>query len=114
LGKSKSKKFRFQALNDSIIAEPLEKEKEEQVTESGIQIITTEKNRDKNFFIKGRVLSVGIGKISGGARIANQVKEGDIIYYPHWPVPKYKIINLDGEKELHILNEDNVIAKEIE
>ena len=88
-------------LGSRVIISPVEEEK---TTESGIVIPeTAEKERP----IKGKVLSVGPGKVTdSGERIPVSVKEGDMVLFKKYGPDE---IEIEGEKYL-VADEEDILA----
>lgn len=89
-------------LSDNVIVKPLEAET---TTASGIVIpetVSKEKPR------KGKVISVGPGKMIDGKRSTMDVKEGDIVIFREYAPTEIKV---NGE-ELYVLAIDSLLAIE--
>ena len=88
-------------LGSRVIISPVEEEK---TTESGIVIPeTAEKERP----VKGKVLSVGPGKVTdSGERIPVSVKEGDMVLFKKYGPDE---IEIEGEKYL-VADEEDILA----
>ena len=90
----------LQPLNDGVVVERLE---EEDVTPSGIVLPDSAKEKPQ----KGKILSVGPGKLSDkGERVPMTLKVGDIVLFTKYGPTEIKH---DG-KELLFLNESDVLA----
>lgn len=107
-----NKRFRFKALNNTVIVSPIIKEDTapKEITLSSGIIIRDKKAiepvEDKRNHLIGLVVSVGAGIVSGGRRVKNQCKAGDKVVYAE---KRYSTITLDG-KDYHLINELNVMA----
>ena len=112
MSQKKARKLNLKVLNDCILVEPLETEDDEPKeikTAGGIILPSTRrKERDYTAHVKGIVVDVGMGRISGGVRVHNICVVGDIVYYKDGGYTK---VTLDGIG-WHLLNEDNVMAIE--
>jgi chaperonin GroES len=86
-------------LNDNILIEPLETETK---TASGIVIPDTAKEKPQ----KGKVVSVGPGKLHEGTRTPLQVKAGDVVIYRKWGGNDLKV----GDEEMMVVKEDDILA----
>jgi len=88
-------------LGSRVIIEPVEEEK---TTESGIVIPeTAEKERP----IKGKVLSVGPGKVTdSGERVPVSLKAGDMVLFKKYGPDE---IEIDGQKYL-VADEEDILA----
>ena len=88
-------------LGSRVIISPVEEEK---TTESGIVIPeTAEKERP----VKGKVLSVGPGKVTdSGERIPVSVREGDMVLFKKYGPDE---IEIEGEKYL-VADEEDILA----
>jgi chaperonin GroES len=94
--------MKLKPLGDRLIVRAIE---EEQTTAGGILLPDTAKEKPQ----KGKVLSVGDGKISEdtGTRIPLDVSEGDEVLYSKYGGTEIKV---DGE-DLLVLRESDVLAK---
>ena len=88
-------------MGSRVIISPVEEEK---TTESGIVIPeTAEKERP----VKGKVLSVGPGKVTdSGERIPVSVREGDMVLFKKYGPDE---IEIEGEKYL-VADEEDILA----
>ena len=92
--------MKLRPLQDRILVQRV---KEEEKTKGGIIIPDTAKEKP----IEGRVIAVGIGKLSEkGNRIALEVKKGDRILFGKYSGTEVKI---EGEEYL-IMREDDVLG----
>jgi chaperonin GroES len=92
--------MKLRPLQDRILVQRV---KEEEKTKGGIIIPDTAKEKP----IEGRVIAVGIGKLSEeGNRIALEVKKGDRILFGKYSGNEIKI---EGEEYL-IMREDDVLG----
>ncbi|MEK7144125.1 MAG: co-chaperone GroES [Patescibacteria group bacterium] len=88
-------------LSNHLFIEPIEEEK---ITKSGIVIPET---AEKEKPIKGKVVSVGPGKLNEkGERIAMTVKIGDTVLFKKYGPDE---IEIDGKKYL-VGDEDDILA----
>ncbi|MEK7568478.1 MAG: co-chaperone GroES [Patescibacteria group bacterium] len=88
-------------LSNHLFIEPIEEEK---ITKSGIVIPET---AEKEKPIKGKVVSVGPGKLNEkGERIAMTVKVGDTVLFKKYGPDE---IEIDGKKYL-VGDEDDILA----
>jgi chaperonin GroES len=94
--------MKLKPLGDRLIVRAIE---EEETTAGGILLPDTAKEKPQ----KGKVLSVGDGKISEdtGTRIPLDVSEGDEVLYSKYGGTEIKV---DGE-DLLVLRESDVLAK---
>jgi chaperonin GroES len=92
--------MKLKPLGDRLLVRPVE---EEETTASGIVLPDTAKEKPQ----KGKVLSVGDGKLEDGKRIPLDVSEGDEVLYSKYGGTD---ITVDGE-ELLVLRESDVLAK---
>jgi len=96
--------FKLQPLGDRLVVRPIERE---EVTKGGIVLPDTAKEKPQ----EGEVLAVGPGRLSeDGARIAMDVKVGDIVIYARYGGTEYKV----DDKEVIILREGDILAKKVE
>ena len=87
-------------LSNNVVIEPIE---EATTTASGIVLPdTAEKDKPQ----KGKIVSVGLGKMSDGQRIPMEVKVGDKVIFERYSPSKIKI---DG-KEYLLISESDVLA----
>jgi chaperonin GroES len=92
--------MKLKPLQDRILVQRV---KEEEKTKGGIIIPDTAKEKP----VEGRVISVGIGKLSEkGNRIALEVQKGDRILFGKYSGNEIKI---EGEEYL-IMREDDVLG----
>jgi chaperonin GroES len=92
---------KIQPLGDRVVVKPLEKE---EMTKGGIYLPDTAKEKPQ----EGKVLAVGPGKMNDeGKRLPMDVSVGDIVIYAKYGGQEYK----DGDEELIILREADIIAK---
>jgi chaperonin GroES len=92
--------MKLKPLGDRLLVKPVE---EEETTASGIVLPDTAKEKPQ----KGKVLSVGDGKLEDGKRIPLDVSEGDEVLYSKYGGTD---IIFDGE-DLLVLKESDVLAK---
>ena len=86
-------------LADNVLIEPLEKET---TTASGIVIPDTAKEKPQ----KGKVKSVGPGKLFEGKRLPLEVKVGDVVIYRKWGGNDVKV----DDKEMMVIKEEDILA----
>jgi chaperonin GroES len=91
----------FKPLADRVLIKVLESEEK---TKSGIVIPDTAKEKPE----KGKVLSVGPGKMENGTRIVPEVKAGDVVYFAKYAGTTIKV---DGE-ECTVLKESDILGIE--
>ena len=92
--------MKLRPLQDRILVQRV---KEEEKTKGGIIIPDTAKEKP----IEGRVIAVGIGKLSEkGNRIALEVKKGDRILFGKYSGTEVKI----EDEEYLIMSEDDVLG----
>jgi len=88
-------------LGDRVVVQVVE---EEEVTESGIVLPDTAKDKPQ----QGEILAVGTGKmLDNGERVPLEVDEGDVIIFSKFAGTE---VTLEG-KEVLILNERDILAK---
>lgn len=93
--------MKIKPLNDQVLVEPI---KEENVTKGGIVI---PESVDKERPTKGKVISVGPGKLTeNGERLPMSVKEGDVILFRKYAPDEIKI----DEKEYYFIKESDILA----
>ncbi len=92
--------MKLKPLGDRLLVRPVE---EEETTASGIVLPDTAKEKPQ----KGKVLTVGDGKLDDGKRIPLDVSEGDEVLYSKYGGTD---ITVDGE-DLLVLRESDVLAK---
>lgn len=86
-------------LGDRVLVQP---EAAEEKTASGIYIPDTAKEKPQ----KGKVISVGPGKVENGTKVDMNVKEGDNVLYGKYSGTE---ITLDGEDYL-IMRESDILG----
>ncbi len=87
-------------LSNNVVIEPIE---EATTTASGIVLPdTAEKDKPQ----KGKIVSVGPGKMSDGQRIPMEIKVGDKVIFERYSPSKIKI---DG-KEYLLISESDILA----
>jgi chaperonin GroES len=95
---------RLQPLADRVVVKPLENE---QKTKSGIYIPDTAKEKPQ----EGEIIAVGPGRLTDdGARIAVDLKIGDIVIYARYGGSEIKIDN----QELVIMRESDILARKVQ
>jgi chaperonin GroES len=95
---------KLQPLADRVVVKPLENE---QKTKSGIYIPDTAKEKPQ----EGEIIAVGPGRLTDdGARIAVDLKVGDIVIYARYGGSEIKIDN----QELVIMRESDILARKVQ
>ncbi len=93
--------MKVKPLGDRVVVQVVE---EEEVTESGIVLPDTAKDKPQ----QGEILAVGTGKmLDNGERVPLEVDEGDVIIFSKFAGTE---VTLEG-KEVLILNERDILAK---
>lgn len=92
--------MKLKPLGDRLIVKAIE---EEETTASGIVLPDTAKEKPQ----KGKVVSVGEGKVEDGSRIPLEVAAGDEVLYSKYGGTEIKV---EGD-ELLVLRESDVLAK---
>ena len=101
MAKEKEAQLKIRPLDDRVVVEPLEAEEK---TAGGILLPDTAKQKPQ----RGRVLSVGPGKLSDkGERTAVAVVKGDEVLYGRYAGSDIEV----GGKEIKILRESDILAK---
>ena len=96
-----AKTTRMQPLGDRVVIMPLT---EEEVSKGGIILPDTAKEKPQ----RGEVVAVGPGRLDeNGKRVALEVKKGDKVIYSKYAGSEIK----EGEEELLILRESDILAK---
>tara|TARA_B100001113_G_C20570511_1_gene388795 strand:+ start:154 stop:441 length:288 start_codon:yes stop_codon:yes gene_type:complete len=86
---------------DRVLLEPVEEEK---VTESGIYLPETAKEKP----VMAKVVEIGPGKTTDeGKTIPISVKQGDVVVFSKYSGTEVKV----GEKNYLIVNESDILAK---
>jgi len=92
---------KFEPLGDGVLIKPIE---QEEVTASGLVLPDTAKEKPQ----EGKIISVGPGRLSeDGKRVAMEVKKGDKVLFRKYSGTEVK----DGEEELLIVRESDIVAK---
>ena len=93
-------KTKLRPLGDRVVIEPTPRE---EMTKSGIVLPDTAKEKPQ----EGTVVAVGPGRLNDkGARVAPEVKTGDVVLYAKYAGTEVKI----GGEDLLILKETDVLA----
>lgn len=93
-------------IEDNIVIK-LDKEKKEQITESGIVIANVNQNTNVNTQDKGTVVAIGSGRmLSDGSKIEPSVREGDYVLFN-----KFAGTRIENNNESYlILKENDILA----
>jgi chaperonin GroES len=94
-------RIKIKPLGGNILVEPVS---EESKTDSGIVLPDTV---DKEKSQKGKIISLGTGKVtSAGRKIPNNVKVGDIVIFKKYSPDEVEI----DDKEYLIMSEEDILA----
>jgi chaperonin GroES len=94
--------YEFLAIADRVLLEPVEEEK---VTESGIYLPDTAKEKP----VMAKVVEIGPGKTNDeGKLIPLTVKQGDVVVFSKYSGTEVKV----GDKNFLIVSENDILAKQ--
>lgn len=93
--------IKLEPLGDRVVVKPVPKE---EVTKGGIVLPDTAKEKPQ----EGEVIAVGPGRMTDeGKRLPMDIKVGDTVIYAKYGGTEIK----DGDEELIILRESDILAK---
>jgi chaperonin GroES len=93
--------IKLEPLGDRVVVKPVPKE---EVTKGGIVLPDTAKEKPQ----EGEVIAVGPGRLTDeGKRLPMDIKVGDTVIYAKYGGTEIK----DGDEELIILRESDILAK---
>ena len=93
---------KFAPIGERVVVKPMERE---ETTSSGIILPDTAKEKPQ----EGEIVAVGPGRVTedGKGRVPMEIKAGDRVIYSKFAGTEYK----DGDNELLILRESDILAK---